>query len=84
MIGSAIKAELVKRVIAPGAIDYAMDLVDTGDELAQARELAAKRARQYGALEQTVIERRLSAFLLRRGFSASTVRAAVAEALRSA
>ncbi|MBO9578559.1 MAG: regulatory protein RecX [Microbacteriaceae bacterium] len=80
MSGGAIKAELVKRVVAPGAIEYAMDLIDTADELAQARELAVKRARQYGSLDQATVERRLTAFLLRRGFAASTVRAAVVAA----
>lgn len=76
--GGAIKAELVRRVIAPAAIAYAMDLIDTADELAMARDLAAKRARQYGALDAATAERRLTAFLLRRGFSSTTVRAAVA------
>ena len=61
-----------------------MDLLDTGDELARARELATARARQYERLDARVAERRLSAFLLRRGFSPSTIRAAVQEALRSA
>ncbi|HWL01821.1 MAG TPA: regulatory protein RecX [Microbacteriaceae bacterium] len=83
LTGGAIKAELVKRVVAPGAIAYAMDLIDTADELAMAREIAAKRARQYGALDATTVERRLTAFLLRRGFSSTTVRAAVAS-VRSA
>lgn len=83
MTGGAIKAELVKRVIAPGAIAYAMDLIDTADELATARELAAKRARQYSSLDATTVERRLTAFLLRRGFSSTTVRAAIAS-VRSA
>jgi len=78
LTGGAIKAELVKRVVAPGAIDYAMDLLDTADELGQARELAAKRARQYSSLDAATAERRLTAFLLRRGFTATTVRAAVA------
>jgi len=83
LTGGAIKAELVKRVVAPGAIEYAMDLVDTSDELARAREIAAKRARQYGALDAATVERRLTAFLLRRGFSATAVRAAV-ESVRTA
>lgn len=83
LTGGAIKAELVKRVVAPGAIAYAMDLIDTADELAKAREIAAKRARQYSALDARTVERRLTAFLLRRGFSSSTVRAAV-ESVRSA
>lgn len=83
LTGGAIKAELVKRVVAPGAIEYAMDLIDTADELARAREIAAKRARQYGSLDAVTIERRLTAFLLRRGFSSTTVRAAV-ESVRTA
>lgn len=83
LTGGAIKAELVKRVIAPGAIAYAMDLIDTADELAMARDVASKRARQYGSLDAATVERRLTAFLLRRGFSSTTVRAAVA-AVRSA
>ncbi len=84
LVGSAIKAELARRIVAPGAIEYAMDLIDTGDELARAREIAVARARQYGRLEAQVVERRLSAYLMRRGFSASTVRAAVEAAVRSA
>ncbi|HWK21188.1 MAG TPA: RecX family transcriptional regulator [Microbacteriaceae bacterium] len=83
LAGAAIKAELVRRVVAPGAIAYAMDLIDTADELAMARELAAKRARQYGTLDAVTVERRLTAFLLRRGFSSTTVRAAIAS-VRSA
>lgn len=83
LTGGAIKTELVKRVVAPGAIAYAMDLIDTADELAKAREIAAKRARQYGSLDARTVERRLTAFLMRRGFSSTTVRAAVAS-VRSA
>jgi len=83
MTGGAIKAELVKRVVAPGAIAYAMDLIDTADELDRAREIASKRATQYSSLDPATVERRLTAFLLRRGFTASTVRAAV-RSVRSA
>ncbi len=84
LAGSAIKAELARRIVSPGAIEYAMDLIDTGDELARAREIAVARARQYGALDVQVVERRLAGYLMRRGFSPSTVRAAVDAALRSA
>lgn len=80
---SGIAAELARRVIAPGAIEYALDLIDSGDELALARDLAAKRARSLTGLDRVTSERRLSAYLLRRGFSGSTVRAAV-ESVRSA
>jgi regulatory protein len=83
LTGGAIKAELVKRGVAPGAISYAIDLIDTADELGKARDLAAKRARQYSSLDAATAERRLTAFLMRRGFSSTTVRAAV-ESVRTA
>lgn len=76
-----IAAELTRRLLAPAAIEYALELVDSGDELARAREIAEKRARQLGGLDREVAVRRLSAFLARRGFGGSTVRAAVDHAL---
>lgn len=78
---SAIAAELTRRLLAPSAIEYALDLVDTGDELDRARELARKRAPQLRGLDRDVAVRRLSGYLARRGYSGSTVRAAVDEAL---
>lgn len=78
---SAIAAELTRRLLAPAAIEYALDLVDTGDELSRARALAEKRARQLGGLDRDTAVRRLSAYLLRRGYGGSTVRAAVDHAL---
>ncbi len=74
---SAIAAELARRVLAPRAIEYALDLIDSGEELAMARELAAKRMRSLSGLDAVTRERRLSAYLARRGYSGSTVRAAV-------
>ena len=78
---TAIAAELTRRMLAPSAIEYALDLVDTGDELARARELARKRAAQLTGLDRDTAVRRLSGYLARRGYSGSTVRAAVDEAL---
>ena len=80
---SGIAAELARRVVSPAAIAYALDLVDDGDELDRARELASKRARSLVGLDQVTAQRRLSAYLMRRGFSGSAVRAAV-ESMRSA
>ena len=80
---SAIAAELAKRVVAPAAIAYALDLVDDGEELDRARALASKRLRSLQGLDQVTATRRLSAYLMRRGFSGSAVRAAV-ESVRSA
>ncbi|MCS0499320.1 regulatory protein RecX [Protaetiibacter mangrovi] len=78
---TAIAAELTRRLLAPAAIEYALELVDTGDELARARELARKRATQLSGLDRDAAVRRLSGFLARRGYSGSTVRAAVDDAL---
>ena len=78
---SAIAAELTRRLLAPAAIEYALDLIDTGDELSRAREVAVKRAAQLRNLDREVAVRRLSAFLARRGYGGSTIRAAVDQAL---
>jgi len=80
---SAIAAELTRRLLTPAAIEYALDLVETGDELGRAREIAVKRASQLRSYDRETAVRRLSAFLMRRGYSGSTVRAAVEHALPS-
>lgn len=78
---SAIASELTRRLLAPAAIEYALELVDTGDELGRARDIAVKRASQLRSYDRATAVRRLSAFLMRRGYSGSTVRAAVDHAL---
>ncbi len=78
---SSIAAELTRRLLAPAAIEYALELVETGDELGRAREIAVKRASQLRSYDRETAVRRLSAFLMRRGYSGSTVRAAVDHAL---
>ena len=37
---SGIAAELTRRLLSPAAIEYALELIDTGDELARARDIA--------------------------------------------
>jgi regulatory protein len=78
---TGIAAELARRMLSPAAIEYALELIDTGDELARARELAAKRAPQLASFDRVTAERRLAGYLARRGYSGSTVRAAVDHAL---
>lgn len=78
---SAIAAELTRRLLAPAAIEYALDLVDTGDELGRARELARKRATQLRGYGHETAVRRLSGYLARRGYAGSVVRAAVEQEL---
>jgi regulatory protein len=78
---SGIAAELTRRLLSPAAIEYALELVDTGDELARARDIAVQRARQLTSYDRETAVRRLTAYLARRGYSGSTVRAAVDHAL---
>jgi regulatory protein len=80
---SAIAAELTRRLLAPAAIEYALELIESGDELARAREIAIKRAGQLRGYDRETAVRRLSGFLMRRGYSGSTLRAAVEAALPS-
>jgi regulatory protein len=78
---SAITAELRRRRVDQAAIDEALDSVDVDDELERATEVAIKRAGQLSSYDRTTAERRLSAFLQRRGYSGSVVGAAVNAAL---
>jgi regulatory protein len=78
---SAVAAELTRRLLAPAAIEYALELIDTSDELSRAREVAVKRASQLRHLDRETAVRRLSAYLARRGYGGSTIRAAVDQAL---
>lgn len=80
---SAIAAELTRRLLAPAAIEYALELIDSSDELSRARELARKRAGQLRGLDRDTAVRRLSAYLARRGYGGSTIRAAVDQAIPS-
>ena len=78
---SAITAELRRRRVDESAIEAALESVDVDDELERATEVAIKRAGQLSSYDRTTAERRLSAFLQRRGYSGSVVGAAVKAAL---
>lgn len=78
---SAISAELRRRKVESSAIEAALDDLEVGDELHRATEIARKRAPQLRSLDHTTAQRRLGAFLMRKGYSGSVVSAAVAAAL---
>jgi len=78
---SAIAAELTRRLLSPAAIEYALELIDSGDEVSRARELAVKWVRQHGDVDRETATRRLSGYLARRGYGGSTVRAAIEQAV---
>lgn len=68
----------IDRVSAAEAVATAVQ-EDAIDEDAQCVQLAARRMRSLAKLEPPVAKRRLIAFLVRRGYGSSAVRAAVAE-----
>lgn len=78
---SALVAEMRRRHIDPQQIDEALEQLDDDSELERAKELAHKRAPQLRSLDQTTAKRRLTAFLMRKGYPSSVIRTAVDEAL---
>lgn len=80
----AILAELTRRGVSAEATRAALDDLDPELERTNAFAVAERRARQLRGLDRTVAERRLTAFLQRRGYDSRVVRDAVTAALASA
>ncbi|MBU1587002.1 MAG: recombination regulator RecX [Actinobacteria bacterium] len=76
----ALTAELRRRKLDSTAIELALDGLDD-DELERATEVAHKRASQLRSYDAETAKRRLSAFLMRKGYSGSVVSTAVQRAL---
>ena len=77
---SGVTAELRRRKLENDAIEAALEDLDD-DELARAIDLAERRAPQLRSLDAETAKRRLSGFLMRKGYSGGIVRAAVDRAL---
>jgi len=80
---SAIARELGRRKIADAVAHAALGEINGDEESDLAHTLAAQRLTQLGSLDDTVVRRRLTAFLLRKGYSFETARVAVEAALVS-
>lgn len=80
---SAISAELRRRKIDSTAIEEALAQLEGDDELARATEIALKRAPQLRSLDSETAKRRLSAFLMRKGYSGGVASRATQAALSS-
>jgi len=78
---SAILHELERRGIGGDVARAAVDGLDPEAEIENATAVAERRARQLTGLDRTTAERRLTAFLMRRGYPSSVVREAVTAAL---
>lgn len=77
----AILHELERRGIGGELARAAVEGLDPEAELDNATAVAERRARQLSGLDHTTAVRRLTAFLLRRGYPSSVVREAVTAAL---
>jgi regulatory protein len=77
----ALLHELGRRGIETELARDALDALDPEVELDHATQIASRRVRQLAGLERSTAERRLSAFLLRRGYGGDVVRRAVTAAL---
>jgi regulatory protein len=77
---SSVKAELGKRLIAPAAIDAAIAELP-GDQLELATEEARKRLSRLKGLDKETLNRRLYAYLARRGFRGPEISNAIKAAL---
>jgi regulatory protein len=80
----AILNELSRRGIDSGTARAAIDGLDPEAERENAMAVAERRARQLTGLDRQTAERRLSAFLQRRGYPSDVVREAVTAAIAAA
>ena len=78
---SALVAELRRRNIDQEHIAVALEQVGDDDELERARELAVRRAPQLRSVDHETAVRRLTGYLMRKGYPSGVVRTAVTEAL---
>lgn len=77
----ALLHELGRRGIDGDLARSALEALDPEVELEHASAIAERRARQLAGLDRAVAERRLTAFLLRRGYGGDVAREAVRAAL---
>ncbi|HXH34528.1 MAG TPA: regulatory protein RecX [Plantibacter sp.] len=78
---AVIGRELSSRRIDPSVAAEALEAIDDDDELRRALVVAEKRAGQLRSLDQATAERRLSAYLARRGYGSAIIREACTRAL---
>jgi regulatory protein len=76
---SALRRELQGKGVNRDLVDCALASIDTDDELAAARTLAAKKSMAMGGLEPPVRRRRLAGVLARRGFGGGIISMVLSE-----
>lgn len=79
---TGVEAEMRRRKILPEVILEKLEEMPD-DEQQRATELALKRVQQLERFDEQTIDRRLTGFLMRKGYSSAVVRVAVKAALAS-
>jgi regulatory protein len=79
---TGVEAEMRRRKILPSVILEKLEELPDDDQ-ERAVELAVKRVQQLERFDDETIDRRLTGFLMRKGYSSSAVRVAVKAALAS-
>lgn len=77
----ALASELSRRGLPAASVESALAGLDDEAEREAALELARTRARQFRGLDHEVAVRRLTGYLMRKGYSGEVLRAAVDDAL---
>ncbi len=79
---TGVEAEMRRRKVLPEVILEKLEEMPD-DEQERATELALKRVQQLDRFDEQTIDRRLTGFLMRKGYSSAAVRVAVKAALAS-
>jgi regulatory protein len=77
---TGVEAEMRRRKLAPSVILEKLEEIPD-DEEERAIELACKRVQQLERYDEQTVDRRLTGFLMRKGYNSSVVRVAVKAAL---
>lgn len=77
----AIRSELMKRKLRADAIEFALESLESDDESERITQVARDRLSRLGGLDRDTQERRLSAFLARRGFRSADISRTVRQLL---
>ncbi|BDS50194.1 regulatory protein RecX [Rhodoluna lacicola] len=74
---SAIKRELNEKGVSQELVEEAISVITAEDDFESAKQLAIRRYRQMAHLERDVRTRRLAGYLQRKGYSSTSVFAAI-------
>ncbi len=78
---NAIRSELVKRKLSHESIEFALEGLEPDDESERIVDVARARFSRLGGLDRDTQERRLTSFLMRRGYRSSDISRTVRQLL---